>query len=75
MKKNKTSNRQKAGYKRKDLRKGGRVKHARGDEVTDNNYTQAIDQKQNEQLNYQQKKKLLKQKQQQMQRLQKKLLS
>jgi|TARA_R110001599_G_scaffold216636_2_gene414888 hypothetical protein len=43
MKKNKTSNRQKAGYKRKDLRKGGRVKHARGDEVTDNNYTQAID--------------------------------
>ena len=33
MKKNKTSNRQKAGYKRLDLRKGGRVGYAQGDNV------------------------------------------
>ena len=35
MKKNKTSNRQKAGYKRQDLRKGGRVGYQRGKAVVD----------------------------------------
>ena len=37
MKKNKTSNRQRAGYKRLDLRNGGRVSFREGDEVSDPN--------------------------------------